>query len=82
MQRPEDFIGFIVFGIVFVVLSVNVSASPSYQRDEYISSWVDEDGDCQNLRHEIQPSPPKGEKNRQKGKKNGQNKQRDEQQVS
>ena len=43
MQRPEDFIGFIVFGIVFVVLSVNVSASPSYQRDEYISSWVDED---------------------------------------
>ena len=53
MQRPEDFIGFIVFGIVFVVLSVNVSASPSYQRDEYISSWVDEDGDCQNLRHEM-----------------------------
>ena len=53
MQRPEDFISFIVFGIVFVVLSVNVSASSSYQRDEYISSWVDEDGDCQNLRHEM-----------------------------
>ena len=53
MQRPEDFIGFIVFGIVFVALSVNVSASSSYQRDEYISSWVDEDGDCQNLRHEM-----------------------------
>ena len=47
MQKPEDFISFIVFGIVFIVLSVNVSASSSYQRDEYISSWVDEDGDCQ-----------------------------------
>ena len=53
MQRPEDFVSFIVFCIVFVVLSVNVSASSSYQRDEYISSWVDEDGDCQNLRHEM-----------------------------
>ena len=30
-----------------------VSAPPSYRRDEYISSWVDEDGDCQNLRHEM-----------------------------
>ena len=53
MQKPEDFISFIVFGIVFIVLSVNISASSSYQRDEYISSWVDEDGDCQNLRHEM-----------------------------
>ena len=53
MQKSEDFISFIVFGIVFIVLSVNVSASSSYQRDEYISSWVDEDGDCQNLRHEM-----------------------------
>ena len=53
MQKPKNFIGFFVFGIVFVVLSVNVSASSSYQRDEYISSWVDEDGDCQNLRHEM-----------------------------
>ena len=53
MQRPEDFIGFIVFGIVFVALSVNVFASSSYQRAEYMSSWIDEDGDCQNLRHEM-----------------------------
>ena len=53
MQKPKNFMGFFVFGIVFVVLSVNVSASSSYQRDEYISSWVDEDGDCQNLRHEM-----------------------------
>jgi hypothetical protein len=29
----------------------NVSGFPDYQRDEYISSWIDEDGDCQNLRH-------------------------------
>ena len=31
----------------------NVSDFSNYQRDEYISSWIDEDGDCQNLRHEM-----------------------------
>ena len=31
----------------------NVSGFSNYQRDEYISSWIDEDGDCQNLRHEM-----------------------------
>jgi len=31
----------------------SVSDFSNYQRDEYISSWIDEDGDCQNLRHEM-----------------------------
>ena len=35
------------------VRNQNVSAPPNYRRDEYISFWVDEDGDCQNLRHEM-----------------------------
>jgi len=31
----------------------NVSTSSIYRRNQYISSWIDEDGDCQNLRHEM-----------------------------
>jgi hypothetical protein len=30
-----------------------VSDSQNYRRQDYLISWIDEDGDCQNLRHEM-----------------------------
>jgi hypothetical protein len=30
-----------------------VSNSRNYRREDYLVSWIDEDGDCQNLRHEM-----------------------------
>lgn len=30
-----------------------VSNSQNYRREDYLVSWIDEDGDCQNLRHEM-----------------------------
>ena len=30
-----------------------VSGSQNYRREDYLISWIDEDGDCQNLRHEM-----------------------------
>ena len=35
------------------VIGPGVSDSQNYRREDYLTSWIDEDGDCQNLRHEM-----------------------------